>query len=120
MPTKYKIAIGLLSLVAFAVLALLKLATPILHWALAELGLYLTLAGVGAWLSVLLGSVWLINKINRDWPTLSLPPEPVASTVDVICEAGTLAVWTNDARHGNARAVQHPVSKNSGSVAESP
>jgi hypothetical protein len=86
MPLRYKIALGFLYSVFFTSLAALKLGLAVTHWAFAKFGLYPMVAGLAAYAMIPVGSVWLINKINRDWPALMLPPEPIFRVSDAVYE----------------------------------
>lgn len=108
MPTRIKVALTCLYAAAFGLFALSSVGIQISEWAVARFGAYPTLMGFAAWVAILSGSFWLINKINRDWPTLSLPPEPAYSPAEAVCEAVLISAQI-DVRSVGSRAGQHPV-----------
>lgn len=108
MPTRIKVALTCLYAAAFALLAMASVGMRISEWAVARFGAYPTLMGFAGWVAILSGLFWLINKINRDWPTLSLPPEPAYSPAEVVCEAVLVSAQI-DMRSVGSRAGQHPV-----------
>jgi hypothetical protein len=106
MPTRFKVALGCLYAVVFAAFAAACLGRRITGWALIELGLPATLAGFAAWVALVIVAIRLINKINEDWPSLSLPPEPVYSP-EMPIESVLLSTQI-DVRSVASRAEQFP------------
>lgn len=116
MPTRYRIALGCLYAILFSSFAAMCLGIRTTEWALAEFGLTPTLAGFAIWLAVIVGSIRLINKINEDWPTLLLPPEPAYSP-ELPAEAVLLSSQI-DVRSAAARPAQYPGSEKAERSAE--
>jgi hypothetical protein len=108
MPTRYKLALGLLYATVFSLIAAPKLGMVFLREAFAALGPYPTVAVISAWATTLAASVWLINKINRDWPTLMLPPEPIYSPMEAEQQVALVAVRP-ELRPAGLHAVQAPL-----------
>jgi hypothetical protein len=106
MPTRFRIALGCLYAVLFSFFAMMCLGIRTTEWALAEFGLAPTLAGFAIWVTVVVGSIKLINKINEDWPSLLLPPEPVYSP-EMPIESVLLSTQI-DVRSVASRAEQFP------------
>lgn len=106
MPTRFKVALSCLYAVVFSAFAAMCLGIRVTEWALAEFGLTPTLAGFAIWIAVVVGSIKLINKINEDWPSLSLPPEPVYSP-EMPIESVLLSTQI-DVRSVASRAEQFP------------
>ena len=55
-------------------MALLPYAVRIAHWVADNAGLEAMLACVLAYIGIMSGLVWAINKINKAFPTLDFPP----------------------------------------------
>jgi hypothetical protein len=106
MPTRYRIALGCLYAVVFSFFAMMCLGIRTIEWALTEFGLGPTLTGFAIWVALIVGSIRLINKINEDWPALSLPPEPVYSP-ELPAESVLLSTQI-DVRSVAARPAQYP------------
>jgi hypothetical protein len=73
-PTFLSVALRFLYLfvfVCFAGMALMGIMGP---WVHARFGAWVLWGGFGAYLCLIIGAFALINKINRDWPPLILPP----------------------------------------------
>ncbi|WP_217576172.1 hypothetical protein [Mesorhizobium sp. GbtcB19] len=70
----HRIALGLLYGLLFTGLALLGYAERTAHWVADNAGLKAMLACVLAYIGVMSGLVWAINKINKAFPTLNFPP----------------------------------------------
>jgi hypothetical protein len=116
MPTRFRVALSCLYAVVFSSIAIMCLGLSITRWALAEFGLSLTLAGLAIWLVVLCGSIRLINIINEDWPTLSLPPEPAYSP-ELPIESVLMSTQI-DVRSVASRAEQYPGTAKTGQMSE--
>jgi len=116
MPTRFRIALSCLYAVVFSFFAVMCLGIRITEWALAEFGFAPTLTGFAIWVAVVVGSIRLINKIHKDWPTLSLPPEPVYSP-ELPFESVLLSSQI-DVRSVAARAAQHPGAEKTEQTAE--
>ncbi|MER8430437.1 hypothetical protein [Mesorhizobium caraganae] len=69
----HRIALGLLYGLLFASLAFLAFSVRIAHWAADNAGLKAMLACVLAYIGIVYGLVWAINKINKAFPTSDLP-----------------------------------------------
>lgn len=106
MPTRFRIALSCLYAVVFSSIAIVCMGLRITRWALAEFGLSMTLAGFAIWLVALCGSIRLINVINEDWPTLSLPPEPAYSP-ELPIESVLMSTQI-DVRSVGSRPAQYP------------
>jgi hypothetical protein len=75
----YRIALGLLYGLLFAGLALLGFGLRITHWVADNAGLKPMLVCVLAYIGIMSSLVWAINKINKAFPTLDLPPSSTHS-----------------------------------------
>jgi hypothetical protein len=117
MPTRYKVAVTCLYGIVFALLAWSVLGLRTVMWAVAKFGAFPTLVGVAVWATVLGVSIWAINKINRDWPTLFLPPEPAYSPSEALHEAVPMATQI-DMRSAGSCMEQYPSAEEFGQMAE--
>ncbi|MDG4854374.1 MAG: hypothetical protein EOQ55_19455 [Mesorhizobium sp.] len=70
----YRIALGPLYILLFFSFCLLAYIQPILHWLADDFGNTTMLACLAAYFGIIVGLVWAINKINKAFPTLDLPP----------------------------------------------
>jgi hypothetical protein len=69
----HRIALALLYILLFSGLSLMAVGLSVTHWIADNMGPKPMLACVVAYISVMSGIVWAINKINRAYPTLDLP-----------------------------------------------
>lgn len=69
----HRIVLGLLYVLLFSGLSLMAFGLRITHWIADNAGLKSMLACVLAYIGVMSGLVWAINKINKAFPTLDLP-----------------------------------------------
>ncbi|MBZ9997443.1 hypothetical protein [Mesorhizobium sp. BH1-1-4] len=73
-PATSRIALGLLYVLIFSGFALVAFGVSIAHWITAIIGLKSMLGCLMAYIGVMCGLVWAINKINAALPTLDIPP----------------------------------------------
>lgn len=124
MPKRYRLALTFLYSLVFVMLACLKASPAMVRWAWTHFGIYWMLGGAIMYGCIPIMAIWLINKINRDWPALILPPEPIYAP-EKICEEQVLTnqLGLNSRQNGirnNTVATNADASQHAGSSAKRP
>ena len=73
-PAPYRIALGFLYVLLFSGLSLMAFGLSVTHWIADNIGLKSMLGCLAAYIGIMCGLVWAINKINAALPTLDIPP----------------------------------------------